>query len=157
MTRWKKRQRSCLPGNSRGTEHRDGERRGGGRRRGRSNSESVRTIIWRWQRDGQDERSTSPSTLMSSRRSFSFFVFACLRTFANARHTGFVLNTARFHGRNICPSPSRGVKHANFGVSQKCWRPFNLDDLLYAAPYERFSIFFYRFIFYIKTNIAHLS
>lgn len=90
---------------------------GGGRRRGRSNSESVRTIIWRWQRDGQDERSTSPSTLMSSRRSFSFFVFACLRTFANARHTGLVLNTARFHGRNICPSPSRGVKHANFGVS----------------------------------------
>jgi len=49
------------------------------RRRGRSNSESVRTIIWRWQRDGQDERSTSPSTLTSSRRSFSFFVSARLR------------------------------------------------------------------------------
>lgn len=57
-----------------------------GARCGRSNSKSVRTIIWRWQRDGQDERSTSPSTLTSSRQSFLSSFPPRLRVSANARH-----------------------------------------------------------------------
>lgn len=63
---------------TRWTERRRGGRSGSdpvyqgivGRRARRSNSESVRTIIWRWQRDGQNERSTSPSALTSSSHSF---------------------------------------------------------------------------------------
>lgn len=92
-----------LPGNSRET----------GAARGPSNSESVRTIIWRWQRDGQNERSTSSSALSRLLPSFfSFLVSFCLRISINARHTRAVLNAIRvLTTAKMCvnPPPSRCV------------------------------------------------
>lgn len=77
---------------------------------------------------------------------------ARLRTSVNARHTGLVLNAARFHGRNIRPSPSRYVKHANFGLPQKLQDVLTLITLIYAILYKIFQVFTN-----MKTNIIHLT